>query len=149
MARIAAGAQPIALSMRSLSELRRQLDVESAVNRTITTWLKLFLFVICAVIANYATEPRTPRETWVQLCILLGDIMYYITMELRAQLTPPPEVSDETWVTRRALVIANERVRILAQPGTEPAAAILDTLNEVAVVAQLAIGDAEHCAINC
>ena len=136
---------PVALH-RSMDKLRSTLNPTTN-SRLVISWLDIFRLCIMMIITYYATSPSTTREEWIELGVLLSDIVHYITMEIPATLSH--DLSPEQKQRRSELMQGNEMIRMKIQGGSTPMEAAIACLASIAGLASALSGDKTTYCCEC
>ena len=133
------------LSSRTRADMQH-LD-PNPFDNLITSFTHLFKFFMNMVIYNLATSPPrhdqhsidSARRNYMQLRVLLSDIIYYIgteiTQEVSQRLTPAERA------TRRSFIAANEMIRVLNQQGMHPVTSAIICMSAIAAIVLKVIGN--------
>jgi hypothetical protein len=119
----------------------------SPFDNLITSFTHLFKFFMKMVILNLATNPPrtdqrsidTARRNYMQLGVLLSDIIYYIGTEITQDV--PQHLTPAERAARRSFIVANEMIRVLNQQGMHPISAAVICMSAIAAIVLKVIGN--------
>jgi hypothetical protein len=133
------------LSSRTRADMQH-LD-PSPYDNLITSFIHLFKFFMRMVIYNLATSPPrndqrsidSARRNYMQLGVLLSDIIYYIGTEIASDVSQLIDPADRE--IRRTYTAANELIRVLIQQGSHPIMATIMCMSAIAAIVLKVVGN--------